>query len=126
MATRIALFGLIVGMMAALGCEPPRPSPSDPAVALKTLTESLDAWKRGDSHEAYKQSAPAVTVVDRHWQAGGRLKDFEIHGEPVLDGFDVQYKARLEVVDASGKSSKQKAVYNVSTRPALVIVRAMD
>jgi hypothetical protein len=35
----------------------------------------------------------------------------------------VQFKVKMVVHDAAGKQSKQKAVYNVSTAPNLVIVR---
>ena len=120
------LFAFNLVAVGLLGCNSSPPSPSDPAVGRETLKSALDAWKQGQSHDAYQQTAATVTVVDKQWKDGAKLLDFEILDDGVADGFDVQFKAKLEVKDASGKQSKHKAVYNVSTTPARVIVRAME
>jgi hypothetical protein len=117
-----ALIGSAFGLL--LGCTGPTPpNPSDPAVGRETLQKALEAWKRGDSHEAYQKSTPDVTVVERTWQKGSKLPDFEIAGDSAPAGYDVQFKVKLTVQDAAGKPTKQKAVYNVSTTPAIVVVR---
>jgi hypothetical protein len=117
---------MVLFVIGVVGCGAPSPpNPSDPVAGKETLTKALDAWKRGETHEAYKQSAPSVTVVDKQWKDGYKLLSYEID-DSVPDGFDVQFKAKLEVKDPSGKQSKSKAVYNVSTSPAFVIVRAME
>ena len=115
---------LSIGMGIALGCGQSTPSPSDPTLGKQTLQSALEAWKKGETADGYKQSAPKVTVVDKQWKDGAKLLDYEFDGDSVPDGFDVQFKVKLTVQDASGKPSKKKAVYNVSTTPALVIVRA--
>ncbi len=122
----IRRFILVVGFGASisglLGCSP-APNSSDPTVGREALQKALQAWQKGDSLDAYKQTAPTVTVVEKAWADGTKLVAFEIAAEAVPDGYDAQFKAKLDVKDASGKQSTQKAVYNVSTTPALVIVR---
>lgn len=120
------LFAFNLAAVGLLGCNSSPPCPSDPAVSRETLKSALEAWKKGTTCDAYKQSAPSVTVVDKQWRDGAKLLDYELLDEGVADGFDVQFKAKLEVKDASGKQSKHKAIYNVSTTPARVIVRAME
>jgi len=71
-----------------------------------------------------KGPPPAVTVADRQWHKGIKLLDYEIDGDGKPDGFDVQFKVKLTVQDAAGKKSQEKAVYNVSTSPRLVVVRS--
>jgi len=114
------------GIGIGLGCSESTPSPSDPALGKQTLQNALEAWKKGESVDSYKQSTPNVTVADRQWKDGAKLLDYEFDGDSVPDGFDVQFKVKLTVQDASGKPSKKKAVYNVSTTPAFVIVRAAE
>lgn len=118
---RTILFA--AGCLILLGCERSTPSPSDPALARETLNNALAAWKKGDSHEAYKQAAPNVTVVDRYWQKGVKLLEYELPAEGSPDGYDVQFRAKLTTQEPDGKSGKKTAIFNVSTTPALVIVR---
>jgi hypothetical protein len=117
--TWAAVCGLGLGLA---GCNPPRPDPSDATVGRETLKNALDAWKKGDTLDAYRQAAPSVTVAERQWQKGTKLLDYEIDGDGQPDGFDVQFKVKLSVQDA-GKKSSEKAIYNVSTTPRLVVVR---
>jgi hypothetical protein len=124
-ATRI-LF-LLVGLAAAfaIGCSGHSPpDPSDPAAGRDLLQKSLDAWKRGDTHEAFSQSAPSLTVIESAWKNGGKLVDYEISGDHESAGYDVRFKVTLNVQDKSGSPKKQKALYNVCTTPSLVVKRA--
>lgn len=122
MTGRTAVLAAVCGL-GVLGCGPSRPEPSDPALGRDTLAGALDAWKGGDTPDGYRAVAPAVTVVDRHWQKGVKLLDYEIDGDGKPDGFDVQFKVKLTVQSAAGKKSQDKATYNVSTTPKLVVVR---
>lgn len=119
----LILIGISAGLAGVLGCEKSPPSASDPALGRETLHSALAAWKKGDSIDAYKQAVPSVTVVDKYWQKGSKLLDFELTGDGAPDGYDVQFKARLTTQEADGKPSKKTAIFNVSTTPALVIVR---
>ena len=124
MLKRLILIGLVAGAVSGgFGCGTAPPNPSDPAAGRTALQQSLEAWKRGDTPDSYKRSS-GVIAVDKEWNDGVKLLDFDIAPDSVADGYDVQFKAKLTIKDASGKTSTQKAVYNVSTTPNLVIVRA--
>jgi hypothetical protein len=114
------LLGAVVA--GATGCGQVVPQPSDPVVGRDTLSRVLDAWKRGDSLDAYKVASPAVTVVNRPWKQGVKLIEYEIEGAGEPNGFDVQYTVRLSLQDSAGKQSKEKALYVVSTSPRLVVI----
>lgn len=121
---RFSLFGLLVAL--GLGCSsaPRAPDPSDPDSGRQLLKEALEAWKRGDSYDAYKQTVPSVTVIEPAWKSGSKLIDFEIATESEFAGYDVRLKVTLNQQDASGSPKKQKALYNVCTTPAKVVKRA--
>ena len=124
MPGRMTAWAVVCGVgLGVLGCGPSRPDPSDPALGRETLTGVLDAWKSGETPDGYKQAAPTVTVAERQWKLGLKLLDYEIDGDGKADGFDVQFKVKLTVQDAAGKTTKERAVYNVSTTPKLVVVR---
>jgi hypothetical protein len=121
---RTTAWTVVCGVgLGVLGCGPSRPDPSDPALGRETLTGVLDAWKNGETVDGYKQAAPAVTVAERQWKLGLKLLDYAIDGDGKADGFDVQFKVKLTVQDAAGKKTQERAVYNVSTTPKLVVVR---
>ena len=126
MFTRIFLMIVMCVMVFGLiGCGTPAvPNASDPTKGRELLRIALDAWKHGDTHEEYQKRKPNITVVEPAWKNGTTLIDYDLAGESTPDGYDVQFKAKLIVKDASGKFATQKAVYNVSTTPAQVIVRA--
>jgi len=116
-------FGLALAL--ALGCSGRSPpDPSDPAAGRELLEKALDAWKRGETREAYKQTAPSVTVIEHAWKPESKLIGYEIDPENSASGYDVRFKVTLTVQDSSGKPTKQKALYNVCTTPALVVKRA--
>ena len=122
---RFVLFGVFVAL--GLGCSsaPSAPDPSDPESGRELLNKALDAWKRGDSHEAYKQAAPSVTVIEPAWKSGTKLIDYEIAAGHEPAGYNVRFKVTLNQQDAGGGSpKKQKVLYNVCTTPALVVNRA--
>ena len=120
MTRRLTALAALCGLA---GCWASHPGPSDPGAARAALAAALDAWKGGATPDEYRQAAPAVTVSDRHWQKGTKLVAYEIDGDGKPDGFDVQFPVKLTVQDAAGKKTQEKAVYNVSTAPKLVVVR---
>lgn len=128
MFCRRSLFVVCGTVALALGgCgAPSAPRPSDAALGRESLQNALDAWKKGDTLDAYRRATPGVTVVDPQWAAGAALLEFELAAESTPDGYDVQFRAKLVQKDTAGKSSSQKAVYNVSTTPGLAVVRVMQ
>ena len=120
----LAFAAAAIGL--ASGCSgPSAPDASDPEVGRALLKQTLEAWKRGESIDVYRQTATDVEVLDRAWRKGAGLVEFEIQSDSVAAGYDVQFKVALTVQDSGSASpKKQKALFNVSTRPRLVVSRA--
>ena len=119
------MISLALMIFGIIGCGTPNvPNPSDPVKSRDILRSVLESWKRGETFEDYQKRKPTVTVVEPAWKSGLTMTDYDMSGEPTPDGYDVQFKAKLIMRDKSGVFSTQKAVYNVSTTPAEVVVRA--
>ena len=114
----------LIFVVAAGGCGPGTPDPSDPAKAREVLKKALDAWMRNESADSLKSGDAPIVAVDRQWQQGVKLVEYTIDEKSSMNGFDVQLTAMLSLQDAAGKSGKQKASYAVSTSPKLVVVRS--
>jgi hypothetical protein len=118
-----ALLLLSIVVVALLpGCRP-EAALASPDQARATLREALEAWRKGETAEAFRGSS-SITVVERKWRDGIRLLGYEVIGDGKMSGFDWQCRVRLSLQNAGGKRSQEKAVYSVSTSPALVIVRS--
>ena len=120
--TRPMFVALGVGLAALAGCGPTAKQ-ADPDAARAALRQALDAWKKGDAPESLKSVSPPVTVSDRQWQQGAKLLDYEVSDKTEANGFDQRFTAKLTLDDPAGKKT-QKAAYDVSTHPKLVVVRA--
>jgi hypothetical protein len=117
---RSLLLFAVAGSVGCSGQQSP-PAPSDPATARATLVKVLDAWKGGESLDAFKATNPTITPVNRPWQQGLKLSDYTIDEKTEMSGYDVRFTVRETTAD--GKKSSEKATYNVSTTPKLVVVR---
>jgi hypothetical protein len=102
------------------------PAASDPAEGRTALLAVLDAWKGGDSPDALAKRSPPIRVSDGDWMAGLRLQGYRATDEGKLVGSDVNYSVALELKNARGKVSKKTAVYAVTTRPQLMVLRQND
>jgi hypothetical protein len=87
---------------------------------------ALDAWKGGESPDALAKRSPPIRVSDGDWMAGLRLQGYRAPDEGKLVGSDVNYSVALELKNAKGKVSKKTAVYAVTTRPQLMVLRQND
>jgi hypothetical protein len=127
MSRRILCIGLMAGLVLSglVGCQG-KAQQTDAAAARATLQRALDSWKAGTSLEEFEQSSPAVNVVEPAWRDGTRLAGYDLDGSEKPHGFDLRFKVKLSVIDASGQKSEQTASYTVSTAPALVIVRGEE
>ncbi|MDR3634835.1 MAG: hypothetical protein P4L84_13605 [Isosphaeraceae bacterium] len=114
-----------VALILALGsgCGGPSAPPSDAAEGRKTLQTVLDAWKGGEPPRALAQRTPPIHVTDGDWMSGLRLQSYEANDEGKLVGTDVNYNVVLELKTAKGKVVKKNAVYAVTTRPQLLVLR---
>jgi hypothetical protein len=109
-----------------LGCGPGNhqpPGPSNPSEAKQALTAALDAWKRGESIDAFRKSQSAPNISDESWSAGKKLAGYELQGEGMVFGNDVRFRVNLQL-EASGKRERALGVYVVSTQPVVSIIRS--
>jgi hypothetical protein len=112
---------VVLTVLCQLGCQPSA-QPAIPEQARDALRLALDAWKQGERPEAF-QERTAITAVERRWTQGVRLLAYDIQGEGRRHGFDWQGRVYLSLQDSRGKKLHERAIYNVSTSPARVVVR---
>jgi hypothetical protein len=116
------LAGLISTVLGCGGCGLSA-SPSDPTEGRIALNTALDAWKRGEKPTTLSQRIPPIHVADVDWISGLRLRSYKAVDDGKLIGSDVNYKVVLELKLANGKVVKRDAVYAVTTRPQLLVLR---
>jgi hypothetical protein len=96
---------------------------ADPGQAQATLRVVLDAWKAGETPADLEKRAPSIHVNDLDWNAGFRLVGYQAGDEGKLVGFDMNYPVVLELKGPKGRALKKHAVYTVTTRPQLLVLR---
>lgn len=122
---RIPAAALVAGLALLAGCGGRPPAPADPGRAGAALRLALDAWKSGRPAESLRQGQPAVTVIDREWQGGLRLVDYQVRSEQPL-GAELRCQVTLSLRDGRGKTVRKQAVYSVGTAPTVTVVREED
>jgi hypothetical protein len=123
---KFGLMFVFLGLMlaAAPGCRRPVARSADPALAREALQAALSAWQKGESADSLRRQSPAITVAESKWQNGHRLIRYQIADEDRVAGYDLECRVLLVLQDPEGKQTEERAVFTVSTSPAVVIVRA--
>jgi len=115
---------LALALLAALpGCRRASAQAADPDKAREALRTTLSAWQKGDSPEALKQSS-SIIAADPKWKNGHRLVRYEIADTDQVVGYDLQCRVLLVLQGPDGRQTEEKAVFSISTAPAVVVVRA--
>jgi hypothetical protein len=122
--TGLAFVFLGLVLAAAPACRPSAAQVVDPARAREALQAALTAWQKGQSADSLRQQSPSITVAETKWKEGHRLVRYEISDQNKVVGYDLECRVLLVLQDPKGKQTEEKAVFTVSTSPALVIVRA--
>jgi hypothetical protein len=123
MKARLLLL-LILALAFAPGCGGTPPSKeANPAVAREALATTLKAWKDGEKPDALAARTPPIRVADEDWLAGLRLEDFQVDPADRMIGTSLNCPVSLTLKNTTGKTLKKKAVYSVSTDPALTVIR---
>lgn len=110
-------------IISATGCGGAPGGGDDPDAARAALGAALDAWKEGKAPESLLELSPAVHVADYRWEAGFKLKDYKVAESSATSGYDRRYPVQLWLTSAKGKDARERAVYNVATRPSVTVVR---
>jgi hypothetical protein len=105
------------------GCSQQPPKAADPAQARQFLSSALDAWKSGGKPADLSSNKPPVHVLDRDWEKGSKVTEFEIEGEGRPLGAGVQHSVSLTLQNSAGKTSKKRVVYVVNTGDVVSIAR---
>jgi hypothetical protein len=122
---RLALVVLCLALAATSGCRRrPAAQAVDPDKAREVLRTTLTAWQKGESPDALRQQWPAIAAADPKWQNGHRLLRYAIADKDQVVGGDLRCSVVLVLKGPDGKQTEEKAVFSVSTAPALVVVRA--
>lgn len=128
-AARLWLFWFGLGLFAAccLGCSKAgggydRYMPAEDT-ARHALTTALDAWKNGGRVGKIEGPPMQVNVVDSKWQAGQKLKAYEILGVDSSAG-PARFSVRL-TMQGSG-SNKDVGYIVIGRSPNLWVYREED
>ncbi|WP_165245178.1 hypothetical protein [Paludisphaera soli] len=113
----------VLAAWSAAGCGDAAPSPTDPAASKQHLAAALDAWKSGGAQADLAKLTPPVQVLDRDWQGGAKVSDYQIEGEGQPLGAGVQWPVSLTLTNAKGKTAKKRVVYVVNAGDVISIAR---
>ncbi len=117
----LAALAAIVAM-ALPGCSASSAHSVQPDRARVALESALDAWKQGQSPEAFERSGSSMVVQDLDWSAGAKLVGHQIldDGEPADANLRINVKLTLE---KKGKPVEKTVRYLVTTSPSVTIFR---
>jgi len=120
------VFALLAPFLVLAGCNKPATVESfTPAgdVAKDALTAGLTAWQNGQPKPGFiENTKPAVRVIDRAWEAGTKLKSFEIG--PAAEG-DSPRKFPVKL-HFEGAAAPEEITFYVVGKDPLLVMREQD
>ena len=119
----IAILATLLAGLVLTGCASAPLPPPDAAQSRSALESALNAWQAGEVAPTW--SGKPIRFSDGRFQNGVKLLAYEIGTEQDY-GYDRQIQVMLTLRDASGKTHKEKAIYDVRTRPDIVIAKVED
>jgi|GEM_PF-2471781 len=126
--TASGTLGAILAALAAIlavalpGCSSSSAHSVQPDRARVALETALDAWKQGQSLEAFERSGSSMVVQDLDWSAGAKLVGHQLldDGQPADANLRVNVRLTLE---KKGKPVEKTVRYLVTTSPSVTIFR---
>ena len=113
----------LAGML-GLGCSGGfKNAPVNARTARETLRTALESWKKGQKVSILKTGAPPIYVVDMHWQAGVKLKDYQIVNDGAEKDAHLFCPVKLTLQFSGGKEVKMQVTYIIATAPNLLVSR---
>ena len=98
-------------------------APVDATRARDALKAALDSWKKGDPAGALEKGSPAIYVIDPDWQAGVKLKDYQIVGTGEEKDAHLHCSVKLTLTGPNGQEVRRDATFVVSTAPNVTVSR---
>lgn len=123
MRHRGTLAAMLIVTSWAAGCGESLPPPNDPEAASGFLTAALDAWKAGETPDSLMSRTPPIRMIDRDWQEGRTLVDYELTGTGQQLGSNIQCPVQLTLGEAGGKTVSKRLNYVVNAGQPPVITR---
>jgi hypothetical protein len=118
----LALYVAVIAASSGCGAGG-TPHTADPDLAHEALRTALDAWKSGEKPADLGKRTPPIQVLDLDWQGGLALVGYMAEPEGKLVGHDLNYPVVLELKNSKGRTIKKTAVYTVTTRPEILVLR---
>jgi hypothetical protein len=119
------LFGLcaLAGMLGR-GCSGGfKNAPVNARAARETLRTALESWKKGEKVNMLKTGDPPIYVIDMDWQAGVRLKDYQIMNDGDERDAHLFCPVKLTLQFSGGKEIKMQVTYIIATAPNRMVSR---
>jgi hypothetical protein len=120
---RSARLTLAIALLAATGCGRPLPPETEPAAGRAALKTVLDTWAGGGIPEDLKKASPAIVAYDPDWEAGHRLRRYEIDPVDRRMGVDLLVKVTLSLDRPGGKASDRTVNFTVAIGKETVVLR---
>jgi hypothetical protein len=114
---------LAIALLVVAGCARPLPPETDPAQGRQALRTVLDTWARGGSPDDLKRGSPAIVAYDPDWDAGQRLKAYEIDTADRRAGVDLLLKVRLSLGGPGAKTTDKTVNFAVAIGQETVVLR---
>lgn len=114
---------LAIGLLAVFGCERPLPPETDLAQGRAALKTVLDTWASGGSPGDLKKASPAIIAYDPDWEAGQRLKKYEIDPTDRRMGVDLLVKVTLSLAGPGAKTADKQVNFTVAIGKETVVLR---
>lgn len=122
---RVAPFIPLFAVTLFTGCgdPPPLPMAGTPESTREVLVTALDGWKAGKSRTDLLEGSPPITMMDDDLNAGLKLTDYTIEGEPRTFGTAYSYVVTLSLRDTDGKSRTRRVSYSAVATPNRTVAR---
>jgi hypothetical protein len=119
----IAILASLLAGIVLMGCASAPLPPPDAAQSRSALESALNSWQAGETSSTW--SGKPIRFSDGRFQKGVKLVAYEIGPEQDY-GYDRQIQVMLTLRYARAKTHKEKTVYDVRTRPDIVIAKVED
>lgn len=109
-----------------IGCGGPSlPPETDASRGRELLKIVLEKWKSGGSPDDLKAASPSIIANDPDWNAGAKLKGFEIAPDDRRSGVDLLVSVKLQLTKPDGQSQEKKVNFAIGINgSSQVVLRA--